>query len=71
MARNSEPQAVRDGTIPADLIWLGGVLNWATRWQNEDGTYLMREDPTRGYPLPGVPDASPDIHRRMFESSFQ
>ena len=52
MARNSEPQVVKDGTVAADLIWLRGVLNWATKWQGEEGTYLMREDPTRGYPIP-------------------
>ena len=52
MARNSEPQVVKDGTIAADLIWLRGVLTLSTKWQGEDGTYLMREDPTRGYPVP-------------------
>ena len=52
MSRNSEPQAVKDGTVAADLIWLRGVLNWAAKWQGEDGAYLMREDPTRGYRIP-------------------
>ena len=52
MSRNNEPQAVRDGTIAGELVYLRGVMNWASKWQNEDGTYMLREDPTRGYPIP-------------------
>jgi integrase len=44
-------QPVRDGSIDADLVFLTGVLNWATRWR-EQGAYLMTENPARGFPVP-------------------
>jgi integrase len=34
-------------------MWLKWVLNWGTRWR-EDGAYLLRENPVRGYELPEV-----------------
>ena len=43
---------VRDGTTAADVVWLLGVLNWATKWQDSDARYLMRENPARGFPIP-------------------
>jgi integrase len=42
---------VRDGTIWADCVFHLSVLNWATRWREED-RYLMSENPARGFPLP-------------------
>ena len=43
---------VRDRTVEADLIWLKLVINWATKWRDSDGRYLLRENPVRGYDLP-------------------
>jgi integrase len=43
---------VGDGTVWADLVFLNSVINWATKWRTEDGKYLMRENPCRGYSLP-------------------
>ena len=43
---------VRDGTVWADLVFLSTAMNWASRWRTEDGKYLMRENPARGYPMP-------------------
>jgi hypothetical protein len=35
--------------VEADLEWLRMVIRWACTWRDKDaGTYLMREDPTRG-----------------------
>ena len=45
-------QLVRDGTVAADLVFLKSVLNWATRWQDNQARYLMRENPARGFPIP-------------------
>lgn len=40
-------------TVENDLEWLRTVLTWATKWQDRvSGKYLMREDPSRGYPIP-------------------
>jgi integrase len=44
-------QPVRDGTVWADLVFLLGVLNWATKWR-EGGQYLLKENVARGFPLP-------------------
>ena len=46
-----ERRPVRPGTVGGDLKWLRGVFRWATRWQSS-GTYLMRENPVRGYETP-------------------
>ena len=44
---------VRDGTVFADLSWLQTVCAWAARWRTgEDGTYLLRENPVRGFDAP-------------------
>lgn len=44
-------EAVRDGTVASDLVFLRSVLNWATKWR-EDDRYLMQENPARGYSIP-------------------
>lgn len=44
--------AVRTRSVEVDCRWLRGVLNWATKWQDTDGRYLMRENPVRGYDAP-------------------
>jgi hypothetical protein len=44
--------AVRNRTVAADCLWLRQVLNWATKWRNQGGRYLLRENPVRGYPIP-------------------
>ena len=43
---------VRNRTVQHDCLWLRWVLNWATTWQNQDGRYLMRENPVRGFEVP-------------------
>jgi integrase len=45
-------EPVRDRSIEADLRFLIAVLNWATKWQDREGRYLMRENPVRGYNVP-------------------
>jgi integrase len=45
-------KAIRDGTVAADLTFLLGVLNWASKWRTDDDHYLMTENPARGYPMP-------------------
>jgi integrase len=47
-----ERKRVSDGTIWADLVFLNSLMNWATKWRTEDGKYLMRENPARGFALP-------------------
>lgn len=39
-------------TVAADLGFLGSVFRWAVRWRTPQGHYLLREDPTRGLPVP-------------------
>ena len=45
-------RAVRNRSINQDLHWLGWVLNWASKWRTPQGTYLMQENPVRGYHVP-------------------
>ena len=45
-------RSVRNGTVIGDLIFLRAVINWACKWQDEDGRYLMVENPTRGFDMP-------------------
>jgi len=49
---DDQREPVRDGTVAADLVFLKSVLNWATKWQDEQARYLMRENPARGFPIP-------------------
>jgi len=43
---------VRDRTVEADLKWLRWVLNWGSRWRDQQGRYLLRENAVRGFDLP-------------------
>jgi len=43
---------VRLRTVQADCWWLRHVLNWGTKWRGEQGRYLMRENPVRGFDVP-------------------
>ena len=43
---------VRVITVVQDLKTLRMVLRWASRWRVEGGSYLLRENPVRGYPMP-------------------
>lgn len=43
---------VGERTIEADLAWLKAVLNWGMKWRLEGGSYLLPENPVRGYPMP-------------------
>jgi hypothetical protein len=45
-------RAVRDRTVEADLRWLLATLNWASRWQDPNGRYLLAENPARGFHVP-------------------
>jgi integrase len=46
-----ERKRVRTRTVEADLKWLRLALNWATRWQERSGAYLLRENCVRGYEI--------------------
>jgi len=43
---------VRDGTVAGEITFLTSVINWACKCR-EDGEYLMRENPIRGYEIAG------------------
>lgn len=47
----SARRPVRAGAVAADLKWAKYVLGWGTRWR-ENGHYLLRENPVRGFPIP-------------------
>jgi hypothetical protein len=42
---------VRSRTVGADQEWLRSVIRWAITWQDDDGQYVMRENPMRGYEI--------------------
>ncbi len=42
---------VRGRTVGGDQEWLRGVIRWAITWQDDEGRYLMRENPMRGYAI--------------------
>jgi len=43
---------VRNRSVEEDLKWLRWVLNWGSKWQTNEGRYLMRESSVRGYAIP-------------------
>jgi hypothetical protein len=45
-------RARRARAVEIDLRWLKAVLNWANKWKLENGRYLRRENPARGYEMP-------------------
>ena len=47
-----KPRAVRARTVEADCRWLVQCLNWATKWRDESGHYLLTSNPLRGFPIP-------------------
>jgi integrase len=47
-----ERRAVRTRGVEVDLVWLRAVFTWAAAWRLENGHYLMRENPVRGYDIP-------------------
>ena len=49
-AGNRRPVRIR--SVEEDLKWLKWVLNWGTKWQTNEGQYLMRENPVRGFDIP-------------------
>lgn len=49
-AKDRDP--VRWSTVWRDLYWLKKVLRWATRWRTQSGSYLLSENPVRGYRMP-------------------
>ena len=51
-ASPNKRRPVRVRTVEADLKWLRWVLNWGTRWRNQSGRYLLRENAVRGYEIP-------------------
>jgi integrase-like protein len=49
----SPRHSVRDGTVRSDCLWLRQVLGWGTTWRDgENGPYLVRENPVRGFAVP-------------------
>ncbi len=43
---------VRARTVQHDCLWLRFVLNWATKWRDTEGRYLLRENSVRGFETP-------------------
>ena len=39
-------------TVETNCLWLKWVFRWAVRWQTAQGSYLMRENPLRGFEIP-------------------
>lgn len=67
---------VRTGTVAADLVFLRSVISWATKWQTEDGRYLLSEDVTRGFEIPSGknprrPVATTDRYQRLLAMAGQ
>lgn len=53
--RVSDPKkrrSVRAARAGTDVLWLRWTLDWATRWRDREGRYLMRENPVRGVKVP-------------------
>ncbi len=49
----SKRRTIRARAVQEDCLWLRLVFNWAEKWRSEaTGTYLMRENPVRGFDLP-------------------
>ena len=48
----SKRHPVRVRAVGNDLEWLRGIILWAMTWQDEDGNYIMSENPARGYKIP-------------------
>ena len=51
-ALEKERVPVRARSAEADCTWLWLVFNWAVKWRADNGRYLMRENPVRGYERP-------------------
>lgn len=69
-------KAVRTRTIQADCKWLRHVLTWGTKWRDQHGRYLLRENPVRGFDIPTEknprrPVASTDRYERIRAASDQ
>ncbi len=45
-------QPVRTRTVHADCKWLRHVLSWGTKWRDQQGRYLLRENAARGFEAP-------------------
>ncbi len=45
-------RGVRDRTIERDMDWLVQVLNWAVRFREQNGRYLLTDNPLRGFDIP-------------------
>ena len=49
---NEKHAPVRARSAEADCTCLRLVFNWTVKWRAENGRYLMRENPVRGYEMP-------------------
>ena len=49
-AEKRKPVSLR--TLEAELRWLKAVCTWAMNWKTQDGQYLLRENPLRGFRFP-------------------
>ncbi len=52
VAPEGKRRQVRARTIEADCRWMKGVFNWATKWMDGAGHYLLPENPIRGFEVP-------------------
>jgi integrase len=48
-----QPRPVRARTVERDCLWLKWVCNWGATWQDRDGRRLLKENPVRGFKVPG------------------
>ena len=65
---------VRARTVESDLLWLRWALNWAVKWRDGDGRYLLESNPVRGFEAPEVknvrrPVASTDRYEAVRATS--
>ena len=58
-------RSVRARTVGGDQEWLRSVILWAMTWQDAEGRYVMRENPSGGMRLPGRRTPSGPWSRRI------
>ena len=50
--RVKKARPIRPRGVEVDCDWLRWVFSWASKWRTEEGRYLMRENPVRGFDVP-------------------
>ncbi len=52
VAPNKSRRTVKDRAIERDMDWLVQVFNWAVRFRDDSGRYLLSENALRGFEIP-------------------